>query len=158
MRAGRSPSERGQEWTRPMAPRAESPASGPLHMLQTELNGAKSQWEYLEDRIINGYKDAYKLHSAALKQAEDAHLEALRKDAQIKAIGMFVFSVVSVGFAGGLVGGIIAPWAASAAAGTAQAALRQGVQGIATRTTQQTVLRIFPEGPDQPSVSGSPYI
>ena len=46
---------------------AESAASGPLHMLMAELNGAKSQWEYLHDRLTNGYKDARKRVQRALK-------------------------------------------------------------------------------------------
>src|SRR6185436_14410505 len=41
---------------------AESPASIPLHHIMTEINGAKSQWEALIDRMSQGYGDAYKKH------------------------------------------------------------------------------------------------
>ena len=77
-------------------------------MLQSELNGAKMQWEFLE-------------------------------------CAMCVFSVVSVGFAGGLVGRVIAPLVRSAQRNVANAAFRQGAQGIATRSTRQAVLRVVPE-------------
>jgi len=53
--------------------------------------------------------------------------------------------VVSVGFAGGLVGRVIAPLVRSAQRNVANAAFRQGVQGIATRSTRQAVLRVVPE-------------
>jgi hypothetical protein len=115
---------------------ADSPASTALHALQSELGGAKTQWEYLEDRLTNGYKDAYKSHVAVLTAMKNARILQEQRDAKSLAIAMFVFSVVSVGFAGGLVGGVIAPWVKRAEQGTADAVIRQGMQGIATRTTQ----------------------
>jgi hypothetical protein len=137
---------------------ADSPASASLHALQSELAGAKTQWEYLEDRLTNGYKDAYKTHVGVLKAMENAKILAEQADAKWIGIGMFVFSVVSVGFAGGLVGGVIAPWVKKAEQGTADAVIRQGIQGIATRTTQQSVLRVVPERPTGSSPDGSPYV
>jgi hypothetical protein len=80
---------------------AESEGSKLLSILQAELIGAKTQWEYLEDRIMSGYKDAYKLHVDALTKMKNARLLAEQKEAVFLGIEMFVLSVVSVGFAGG---------------------------------------------------------
>jgi hypothetical protein len=132
---------------------AESEASSLLHMLQSELTGAKSQWEYLEDRIANGYKDAYKLHKGALdkmRKAKMASREAM----------MFVLSCVSVGFAGGIVGGLFAPWVRAVQAETLTAAhvLRTGIQDASKRLTQETVKKIIPDKPNDSGGDGSPYV
>src|SRR6266480_58761 len=84
-----------------------SPAFGTLGLLRAEFTGAKSQWEALLDTIILGYKDAYDAHKAALKRLQDSINKDTASDA---ATLMFIFSLVSVGFAGGFVGGLIAPW------------------------------------------------
>src|SRR4051812_36379938 len=109
---------------------AESPASEPLHFLQSELSGAKSQWEYLHDRLTNGYKDAYNKHAAVLKEVEANRRKALEKDARLRQLGFFIFSVASVGFAGGIVGGLFAPWVKNAAEGMSDAVFREGVKEV----------------------------
>ena len=92
------------------------------------MSGAYKQWEFLQDVITNGYKDAYKLHLGALTDMHKAKVIAEQNEAKWCGVAMFVFSVVSVGFAGGLVGGVIAPWVREAQANVANAALRQGAQ------------------------------
>ena len=100
------------------------------------MSGACKQWEFLQDVITNGYKDAYKLHLGALTDMHKAKVIAEQNEAKWCGVAMFVFSVVSVGFAGGLVGRVIAPLVRSAQRNVANAAFRQGVQGIATRSTR----------------------
>jgi len=109
-------------------PRGSSKAYQPLANLQSEINGAKSQWESLLDRLINGYKDAYKAHKDALKELE----RLIKKDTEsdVGAL-MFIFSVVSVGFAGGFVGGLVAPWVEKAGEEAFKRAVREGVKDIA---------------------------
>lgn len=114
---------------------AESEASALLHDLMTEINGVKSQWEALVDRISQGYGDAYKLHTQALdtvrktrKAVEDTNREML----------LFMFSVMSVGFAGGAVGSLLAPWSKAVDKNIAEYAFREGVKGVATETAKKS--------------------
>ena len=123
----------------------ESPASVALHMLLAELNATKSQWEDLQDVIALGYADAYDAHLKTLNDMHKARLIAEQKSKEWFGVEMFIFSVVSVGFAGGLVGGLIAPWVREAQKEVAETVIRQGVQGMATRTMQQSVVRLIPE-------------
>jgi hypothetical protein len=127
---------------------AESPASGPLHALQAELSGAKSQWEYLHGRLTNGYKDAYKWHAGALKQVELNRKKALEQDARMRQLGLFIFSVTTVGFAGGVVGGLLAPWVKNAAEEGANAVFREAVKEITKQSAQQAVMRAVPQKPE----------
>jgi len=115
---------------------AESPASVPLHHVMTEINGVKSQWEALIDRISQGYGDAYKKHVEALdavrkkrKDIENANREAL----------IFLFSVVSMGFAGGAVGSLFANWTKGAADNVAKYAFREGLRGVASETAKKSM-------------------
>jgi hypothetical protein len=137
---------------------AESLASGPLHKLQSELTGAKSQWEYLHDRITNGYKDAYKLHVGALQEMKQARLLEEQREARVRGYFLFVSSVVAVGFAGGFVGGLIAPWTKKASDIGADLAIREGVRGLATRSTQQIAKLLIPQESTKPSADESQYV
>jgi hypothetical protein len=136
----------------------ESPASGSLHLLQSELNGAKSQWEYLHDRLTNGYKDAYKLHVGALQEMKQAKLLQEQTEARVRGILLFVSSVVAVGFAGGYVGGLFAPWVRAAGTNTANLAIREAMKGMTTRSTQEIAKLLIPQDAKKPSVSESPYL
>ena len=137
---------------------AESAASGPLHTLQSELAGVKSQWEYFADRVINGYKDAYKAHLGALQTMKRDRLMREQQEAQQRGVYMFVLSVVAVGFTGGIVGGLIGPWVTEKGISAATKVVREGVKGAATRTTQQLVKLGVPQGSSPASVDPSPYI
>jgi hypothetical protein len=159
---------------------ADAPASGPLHMLQSELNGAKSQWESLQDRILNGYKDAYKLHVGALQKMQQARLLEEQQEARTRGYYMFVLSVVSVGFAGGLAGGLIGNWLNSAVAKeiashqavvealeeigvkwTPQAIIspltRETIKGIGSQAAKDLVGVLVPKSPSRSEIPASAY-
>ena len=115
---------------------AESPASIPLHHIMTEINGAKSQWEALIDRMSQGYGDAYKKHDEALtlvrkkrEAVENANREALT----------FLFACITIGFAGGAVGSLFAAWTKDAASQVAKYAVREGLRGIASESSKRVV-------------------
>lgn len=112
---------------RPKAVANESPASGPLHNLQSELLAAKAAWEQLGVRIAKGYTTAYVQHTKTLelmKKVKEA------KQAASAAKMQFVFSVISIGFAGGVVGGLVAPWVKRGGEGTSQFVFREGVRSV----------------------------
>jgi hypothetical protein len=126
---------------------AESPASIPLHHIMTEINGAKSQWEALIDRMSQGYGDAYKKHDEALSivRKKRAAIENAKREALF-----FLFTAISMGFAGGAVGSLFAAWTKDAAEQVAKYAFREGVRGIASETAKKAMnaaaLKIFSGG------------
>jgi hypothetical protein len=115
-------------------PVGTSPASGRLELLRGRFNGVKSQWEALLDLIVLGYKDAYDAHKTALKELQKAIDKNTESDA---AALMFIFSLVSVGFAGGYVGGLIAPWVREAQNAKFLLAARTGQQEIAKSSAKE---------------------
>jgi hypothetical protein len=129
----------------------ESPASQPLHHLQSELLAAKAAWERLGVRIGLGYTEAYQRHFITLAEMKRAHDAAMSND-----VAQFVLSVVSVGFAGGLVGSLIGPWIRGAGKAAAQKAFRDGITGIgqqAAKDVAKAGARKFmekPQGADDP--------
>jgi hypothetical protein len=141
-----------------MAGDRDAPAAAPLTTLQAELSGVKSQWEYLQDRIANGYNAAYNYHVGALNDMKLARLKREQEEARRRGIYMFVFSVVSVGFAGGLVGGLFGPWLNEFDKASLTKAWGEGVKGIGSRTAQQLVNTVVPQNATPASVSSSPYI
>jgi hypothetical protein len=109
---------------RPVSVKNESPASTLLHDLMTELLSAKSAWERLGVRVAKGYTTAYDFHVKTLKKMERSNTEA-SSDAL-----MFVFSAACIGFAGGVVGGIMGPWVKKTAESTGHFIFREGVRSI----------------------------
>jgi hypothetical protein len=103
----------------------ESPASGPLHHLLTELGEAETQWQNLGVRIAKGYTAAYGFHVKTLSDMGKAKLEASTDALQ------FVFSAVCVGLAGGAVGGLMGPWIKKAVESTAHFVFKESVRSIA---------------------------
>jgi hypothetical protein len=61
--------------------------------------------------IAGGYNAAYGWHEKTLKKMQEARKEAARKAGLPIDILTFVLSIVAVGIGGGMVGGLIAPWA-----------------------------------------------
>mgnify|MGYP000191237415 CR=1 FL=1 len=117
---------------RPGAIAQESPASRPLHMLQSELLAAKVTWEQLGVRILKGYDTGYNIHKKTLKDMELKKKAALSNDALI-----FVVSILSVGMAGGLMGSVIAPWVEKAGNMAAKRIFRASVvAGVGTQALQ----------------------
>ena len=96
---------------------ADSPAAQPLYDALTELNTAQQRWETLADILGAGYNLAYNRHKGALDQVRDAMLA----QAQLQ---YFVLSLLVVSFAGGLPGGLIAPWVVGAGARVGHQILR----------------------------------
>jgi hypothetical protein len=131
-------------------------AVGQLSLLKAEFASAKSRWELLLDVIMLGYKDAYNEHKNALKE-----FEQIRKlhDQQDAAVMMFIYSVVAVGFAGGLVGGLLAPWVRSAGTSVFQTAIRSGVQEIAKSATKEATSGIINrlQNMSKAAPTGNPY-
>jgi hypothetical protein len=121
---------------RPQPVTKESPASGPLHHLQSELLAAKSAWEQLGVRIAKGYTLAYAEHVNTLTLMKKAKEAEMSNNAL-----MFVLSVVSVGFAGGLVGGLIAPFIQNVGARIAGRVWSSAVAG-ATQDTAKGLVKI----------------
>ena len=122
---------------------------GQLSLLKAEFASAKSRWEYLCDRIMNGYKDAYNEHANALKQFRQIREYHEKQDA---AAMMFIYSVVSVAFAGGLAGGLLAPWVKQAASKTfaeanqfTLAAMKANIPGAIRAGVQDTAKALAKE-------------
>jgi hypothetical protein len=65
--------------------------------------------------------------------------------------------VVATGYAGGFVGGLIAPWVRKAGERAVEIAFREAVKGAAGRTTQQLVALGIPQEPEKPTVDPSEY-
>ena len=137
---------------RPGAVGQESPASRPLHMLQSELLAAKAIWEQLGIRILRGYDAAYSIHKKTLKDMELEKKAALSNDALI-----FVMSILSVGMAGGLMGSVIAPWVEKAGSMAAKKIFRASVvAGVGTQALQ-TITDAGVKKLWETNVPGAPY-
>jgi hypothetical protein len=121
------------------------------------LNGVKSQWDLLQDVIADGYNEAHKLHLGALKEMKRERLLKEQREAESRGMYMFVFSVVSVGFAGGIVGGLFGSWVGEAGISVGAKVVREGIKGVATRATQQIVKAAIPQDAPRTNPSPSPY-
>jgi hypothetical protein len=115
---------------RPVPVKNESQASGPLHNLQGELLTAKAAWEQLGVRISKGYTTAYGFHADTVQKLNTI-AKARWKAAQASVDGLtFVFSVVCIGFSGGVAGALLGPWVKKAGEKTARFVFREGARGI----------------------------
>jgi hypothetical protein len=138
----------------------DAPASQPLHNLQAELSGVKSQWQSLLDVIVDGYNDAYDLHLEALEKMHQARLLREQQEARVRGYYMFVLSVISAGFAGGAVGGLIGAAlkpAKDEVLSLANTALREGVKSAGSRASTQLVKSLVPQGVSPPPPNNAPY-
>jgi hypothetical protein len=113
---------------------AESKASGPLHHLMTEITGVKSQWEAMVDRISLAYGDAYKRHVGALDLVRKKRAEVQNANREVMQL---MFGITTMGFAGGAVGSLFAPWTKAVEHKVVQYAFREGVKGAVDETTQK---------------------
>jgi hypothetical protein len=99
-----------------------------------KLNTAQLQWETYATGLGLGYATAYRRHKSILnnmKEMRRANAEAM----------YFILSIVTAGFAGGLVAGVMAPWIKKAAEGIAQAVWRQ----IVSETAKEFVKTSYKE-------------
>jgi len=148
---------------RPGSVAVESPASGPLHMLQSELLSAKAAWEQLGVRIAKGYTTAYGKHVqtlAAVKRKRD-NMEA-SKEATADGL-IFVFSIVTVGLAGGIVGGLMGPWIKKQSESTAHFVFKEAIRGLAqqaakdlTKAGDEKLKKLASVATDDPYTTNSP--
>ena len=130
---------------RPEPVKNESPASGPLHNLQGELLAAKAAWEQLGTRISKGYTTAYVFHADTVQKLNNI-AKARWKASQATLDGLtFVFSIVCIGFSGGVAGALLGPWVKKAGEKTARFVLREGVRGV----IQQGAKEIAKRGSDK---------
>jgi hypothetical protein len=111
-----------------------SQAFGQLSLLKGEFASAKSRWDALLDRIVNGYKDAYKDQKAALDEFRKIRELHAQQDA---AVMMFILNVVGVGFAGGFTGGLMANWVRNAGVERFKTGVRAAVQEMAKTATKE---------------------
>ena len=87
-----------------------NPGSAPLERLRNDVLAAKSNWETLQDQICIGYALAYQNHKTTLKNMQNKRLEEELAEKQTRQILVFLFSTVATAFAGGVIGGAMAPW------------------------------------------------
>ena len=99
-----------------------------IEKLMRHLDTAHLQWNTYATQLGRGYTAAYKTHEKVLKEMEE-HKRA-SSDAQY-----FLLSLLCVGFAGGLVGGLLAPWVEKAGENIAKQIIRTAM----SETTQSVV-------------------
>lgn len=109
-------------------------AAKEIHKVFGELSTAQLQWETYATRLGIAYKNAYKEHEKALGEAA----EKLRASSEAM---YFVLSLYCVGFAGGLAGGLMAPWVSKAGENTASAILRTTISESTQSITGGVVQR-----------------
>lgn len=100
----------------------------------TEINGAKSQWEAMVDRISLAYGDAFKRHTGTLDVIRKRRIAA--QNASREAL-LLMFSTTTIGFAGGAVGSLFAPWVSAVEKKVVQYAFREGVKGATDEATKK---------------------
>jgi hypothetical protein len=87
-----------------------------LHELMDELNTAQNQWNTYATQLGRGYKTAYELHQKAIGKIND--------NLKLKAEQAYwLLSLLCVAFAGGVAGGLMAPWVTKAGQVTSQLVL-----------------------------------
>ena len=124
---------------RPGPVKGDSPASLHLHYLQSELLDARTIWEQLATQVALGYTDALDMQEKTLQDMKKAiQRDAFSPELTIEVV-MFVLSVTSVGLAGGVVGGLIAPWVRKAGDEVAKIVYRTAVSGVAQQAAKVLV-------------------
>lgn len=113
----------------------DSPASTPLHFLLTELLAARAHWGDLGVKVAKGYNKGLELQKRTLNEMKKA-----KTASSVDAL-VFVLQALSVGYAGGLVGGLIAPWVKDAA-DQVTSAFRTALSGAAQQYTKDVTKAI----------------
>lgn len=101
-------------------------AAKEIHEVYGDLNTAQHQWNTYATILGSGYTAAYQNHENVLNRMKE------HKRASSEAM-YFMLSLLTAGFAGGLVGGLMAPWVKAAGEGTAKAVFRE----VARETTKE---------------------
>lgn len=117
---------------------AESEASREIKFLEVDLDTAQLQWNTYIAVIGSAYTSAYSIHKITLENMKEMRLARAETT-------YFLLSALSVGFAGGLVGGMMAPWVKGAGTAGALAILREGAKGMASQLAQRLMGREIDE-------------
>jgi hypothetical protein len=111
-------------------------AAREIHQVFGDLSTAQHQWNTYAEKLGEAYTAAYLDHGKALGDAA----EKLRASSEAM---YFVLSLYCVAFAGGLAGGLMAPWVGKAGEHTAGAILRttisEGTQSVTGGVTQRVI-------------------
>jgi hypothetical protein len=102
---------------------AESNAARALAEIEKDLNRAQGLWRIYATVLSLGYYDAYREHNRVLNQMKEAKLASYARL-------HFVISVLTVGFAGGVAGGLMAPWIQNAGRNTARRLIAESIRGM----------------------------
>ena len=101
-----------------------------VHMLMGELSTAQHQWNTYATQLGRGYTAAYKEHETAIKAVQEKYRLAAES-------AYWVLSLLCVAFAGGIAGGLMAPWVEKAGSLRARTILDEMSQTVAQGTTQK---------------------
>ncbi len=117
-----------------------------IHVLMGELSSAQHQWNTYATQVGRGYTTAYGWHDDTVKKVQ----ERLRLAAES---AYWLLSLLCVSFAGGLVGGLMAPWVSRAGSMTARTMLSETMQSQAQSITQKGLEQTRPgESPFRPAL------
>jgi hypothetical protein len=126
-------------------PRTE--AGKKIHEVMEELNTAQNQWNTYATQLCRGYTTAYGLHQKAIDDVN----EKLRLKAES---AYWLLSLFCVAFAGGVAGGLMAPWVAKAGETASKIVLRNKLSA----TTAGTVSNLVQKGTDVAKPSTTPLV
>jgi hypothetical protein len=118
-------------------------AAREIHEVFGDLSTAQHQWNTYAERLGQAYTQAYLEHERALGNAA----EKLKASSEAM---YFVLSLYCVAFAGGLAGGLMAPWVGKAGENTASVILRTTI----SETAQSMTGGVLQRGIDATKSSG----
>jgi hypothetical protein len=107
-----------------------------IDALTEQLNSAQFQWNTYATQLGRGYTTAYKFHQKAI--------DDINENLRLKAESSYwLLSLLCVAFAGGVAGGLMAPWVTKAGQVTSQliirnklsAATANGISGVVQKGT-----------------------
>jgi hypothetical protein len=100
-----------------------------------ECNTAQNQWNTYATQLGRGYTTAYALQKDAI--------DNINKNLQLKAESAYwLLSLLCVAFAGGVAGGLMAPWVSKAGTATAQLIVRNKLSAGAANSVQGIVQKV----------------
>ena len=118
-----------------------------IHEILEELNTAQNQWNTYATQLGRGYTAAYGLHQKAIDDIN----EKLRLNAEL---AYWVLSLLCVAFAGGLAGGLMAPWVAKAGESASRIVLRNKLSAMTAGSASSLVQK----GTDVAKPSTTPLV
>jgi hypothetical protein len=104
-------------------------AAKAVKVLHDETATAQLQWEGYATQLGIGYREAYKEHAGALTKIQENYRVTAES-------AYWVLSLLCVSFAGGLVGGLMAPWVVKAGETVGAIVTRSVVSGTSSQAAQ----------------------